>query len=410
MPDRSIVADVLIFGGGIAGLWTLARLAQGGRTAILLESAALGAGQTIASQGIIHGGVKYALGGSVGDASRAIAAMPDLWRACLEGRGPIDLSRVRVLSESQFLWTGKGLGSRLMGLAASRTLRAGVTTLPPERRPDGFRAAPPSVAVYGVPEPVLEPRSLVEALAAPHERLCLRSEPGAVSFEASAGALRAAEVGVGAERWRIEAGLIAFCAGEGNEALLEQAAAALGAPAPPPPPMQRRPLHMVLARERTEGVLPPMYAHAVGMASGPLATVTSQRDASGRRVWWIGGGLAESGVERGAVEQAKHALEQMASLAPWIDWSVVDWATVRINRAESRTDSGRRPDGPAIEDWAGSVVCWPSKLAFAPVVADAIAERAERVPSAHIRPDIPADAPIAPVARLPWEREDLQWL
>lgn len=408
MPPRDIAVDVLVFGGGIAGLWTLARLRAEGLEALLLESTALGAGQTIASQGIIHGGVKYALGGSAGDASTAIAAMPELWTACLNGAGPLDLRSVRVLSDRQCLWTARGMGARLMGLAASKTIRAGVSTLPRDERPEGFRAAPPNIDIYSVPEPVLEPRSLVEAIARPHERRCVRYDADTIRFTARSGTLRAAEVTIDGEPVRIEAALVVFTAGAGNEALLARAADALGDGAPAPPPMQRRPLHMVLARERSEGTLPPMYAHAVGMASGPLATVTSQRDTSGRNVWWIGGGIAESGVDRSAVEQAKFALEQMSSLAPWLDWSVVDWAPVRIDRAEARTDSGRRPDGPVVVDWAGAAVCWPSKLAFAPVVAEQIVahalQRRQPRPAAAID-----DLPPAPIARLPWEREDIKW-
>lgn len=408
MPSRNIAVDVLVFGGGIAGLWTLARLRAEGLSAILLETAALGSGQTIASQGIIHGGVKYALGGSAGDASAAIAAMPELWTACLEGRGPLDLRSVRVLSDRQCLWTARGMGARLMGLAASKTIRAGVSTLARDQRPEGFRDAPANVDVYTVPEPVLEPRSLVEAIARPHERCCVRYNADTLRFTASGGALRAADVSIDGEPVHIEAAMMVFTAGAGNEALLARAAESLGRGAPEPPPMQRRPLHMVLARERSEGTLPPMYAHAVGMASGPLATVTSQRDTSGRNVWWIGGSVAESGVDRSAVEQARFALEQMSALAPWFDWSVVDWAPVRIDRAEARTDSGRRPDGPVVIEWAGAAVCWPSKLAFAPVVADqAVARALERC--RQRAGEFPNDFTPAPIARLPWEREDIKW-
>ena len=50
--------DVLIFGGGAAGLWCLDRFRRAGYHAILLEAKALGRGQTIQAQGIIHGGGK----------------------------------------------------------------------------------------------------------------------------------------------------------------------------------------------------------------------------------------------------------------------------------------------------------------------------------------------------------------
>src|SRR5690606_19834973 len=51
--------DAVVIGGGIAGLWVLDRITAAGYSSLLLERAALGARQTIASQGIIHGGAKY---------------------------------------------------------------------------------------------------------------------------------------------------------------------------------------------------------------------------------------------------------------------------------------------------------------------------------------------------------------
>ena len=70
MPP-SPTCQVLITGAGIAGLWTLRRLLSAGYDAFLLEESAIGSGQTLGAQGILHGGVKYGLDGS----SRAIADM-----------------------------------------------------------------------------------------------------------------------------------------------------------------------------------------------------------------------------------------------------------------------------------------------------------------------------------------------
>ena len=83
--------DVAIIGGGIAGLWLLNRLVKAGYNAVLLEQTALGGDQTAASQGMIHGGIKYTLSGSITGASEAIADMPDHWRSCLAGEGDVDL-------------------------------------------------------------------------------------------------------------------------------------------------------------------------------------------------------------------------------------------------------------------------------------------------------------------------------
>ncbi|MEZ5430716.1 MAG: FAD-dependent oxidoreductase [Verrucomicrobiales bacterium] len=58
--------DVIVFGGGVAGLWILNALAAKGYDALLMTDRELGAGQTLAAQGVIHGGLKYALGQTVG--------------------------------------------------------------------------------------------------------------------------------------------------------------------------------------------------------------------------------------------------------------------------------------------------------------------------------------------------------
>src|SRR5438874_12126869 len=84
--NETIRADVLILGGGIAGVWILDELVRAGIDAILLEKRALGDGQTVASQGIIHGGLKYMFDGHVTTSVKAIAEMPVVWRECLEGR------------------------------------------------------------------------------------------------------------------------------------------------------------------------------------------------------------------------------------------------------------------------------------------------------------------------------------
>ena len=77
---QELHVDVAIVGGGIAGLWLLNRAANAGYSTLLIEKAALGAGQTLASQGMIHGGVKYMLGGITTGASETIAGMPARWQ------------------------------------------------------------------------------------------------------------------------------------------------------------------------------------------------------------------------------------------------------------------------------------------------------------------------------------------
>ena len=69
MESSPLSLDVLILGGGAAGLWLLDELHQAGYRVLLLETESHGLGQTISSQGIIHGGLKYALRGRPSRAS-----------------------------------------------------------------------------------------------------------------------------------------------------------------------------------------------------------------------------------------------------------------------------------------------------------------------------------------------------
>ena len=94
-----IDVEVAIVGAGIAGLWLGNLLAQRGIAFAICEAEAVGGVQTAASQGIVHGGLKYALGGEATSASRSLATMPARWRACLAGHGDADLRGVPVLAE-----------------------------------------------------------------------------------------------------------------------------------------------------------------------------------------------------------------------------------------------------------------------------------------------------------------------
>lgn len=116
-------ADVVIFGGGVAGLWLLHRLRQAGYSAVLFESGTLGGGQTSKAQGIIHGGMKYALQGALTKDSQAMSDMPTVWRQCLAGEGEINLSGVSVLSQQHYLWSPHRFTAKLTGLLASHSLQ-----------------------------------------------------------------------------------------------------------------------------------------------------------------------------------------------------------------------------------------------------------------------------------------------
>ncbi len=417
MPT-TLHADVLIFGGGIAGLWTLARLKRLGFSCVLVESHALGSGQTIASQGIIHGGLKYALDGQVGGAAAAIAAMPELWRDCLAGNAtaPIDLRGVPILSEHYHYWTSQGVLSRLAGAGASRVMRTAVERLGPTDRPPLLRDAPAGIGgvdVYRVGEMVLDARLLVEKLAASGRGRILQAslatghEPARTAGPVRLHCADGREVEVNAQA-------ILLCAGVGNENLLGRFAIADAIQLR----TQRRPLHMLMLRS-APGAL---YGHCVGTSSSPRLTITSGQIAgTEEHVWYIGGQIAESGNDRSADEQIAAAKREVAECMPWLALpAAARWATLRIDRAEGVPQGGSspllpgmRPDVPVVVTKGRTIAAWPTKLAFAPLLADEVVTLLNSMnvsPRADAALDSPLPASAAPpIAPHVWDREDILW-
>ena len=153
--STTLDTDICIIGGGVAGLWLNARLRKAGYHTVLIERGALGGGQSVKSQGIIHGGIKYALGGKLNAATEAIADMPNRWRQCLTGEGELDLSGVRVLSQHHYLWSPGSLISNLAGFFASKALRGRVDQIKGKALPTvfnnpGFKGSPEIGGIYAI--------------------------------------------------------------------------------------------------------------------------------------------------------------------------------------------------------------------------------------------------------------------
>lgn len=384
----ALSTDVLIVGGGIAGLWLNARLRQAGYATLLVESASLGGGQSVKSQGIIHGGAKYALHGALTGASEAIADMPRRWREALAGSGELDLSGVRRLSDAHYLWSPGTLAGKLTSFFASKAVRARVEPVKGEALPAALQDPAFRGSVYRLDELVLDVPGLIE-------RLAELAGPGLLAAREIAPLREAGElVGLCVDGREIRAQRIVLCAGAGNAELL----AALGLSQPA---MQRRPLHMVMVKAPT---LRPLYAHCLGGGPKPRLTVTSHPAADGQWVWYLGGDLAEAeGVARDEAQQIATARRELNELLPWIDLSAARWATLRVDRAEPAQSALARPDNAFLAEQGRLLVGWPTKLALAPDLTDRIFASLERDgvrPAAH--PPLPA-LPRPPLARPAWE-------
>ena len=384
-----ISTDVLIVGAGVAGLWLNARLRRQGFSTVLAESRTLGGAQTVKSQGIIHGGAKYALHGALTGASEAIADMPRRWREALAGTGELDLTGVRLLSEAHYLWSPGTLAGNLTSFFASKAVRGRVDQVKGDQLPPALQDPRFKGKVYRLAELVVDVPSLIE-------RLAELGGDGLLSGQNIEPVFANEElIGLRIDGREIHAQRIVFSAGAGNAELL--ASAGISVPA-----QQLRPLHMVLVKGPS---LKPLYAHCLGGGPKPRITVTTHPAANGEWVWYLGGDIAEAdGVARTPDEQIAVAQKELGNLLPWVDLSQAQWATLRVNRAEPAQSGLVRPDNAFLADQGRLLVGWPTKLALAPDFSDRV------ITALHNDGIQPGNAPVLPefvrppLAQTPWEQ------
>ena len=384
-----ISTDVLIVGAGVAGLWLNARLRRQGFSTVLVESQSLGGAQTLKSQGIIHGGAKYALHGALSGASEAIADMPRRWREALDGDGELDLSGVRILSKAHYLWSPGTLAGNLTSFFASKAVRGRVDQVKGDQLPPALQNPRFKGKVYRLAELVVDVPSLIERLAELAGDSLLAGQTIEPLFE------QGALIGLRVDGQDILAQRIVLSAGQGNADLL--ASAKIKSPA-----QQLRPLHMVLVKGPS---LKPLYAHCLGGGPKPRITVTTHPAADGEWVWYLGGDIAEAdGVLRTPEEQIATAKKELTHLLPWVDLSQAQWATLRVDRAEPAQSGLVRPDNAFLADQGRLLVGWPTKLALAPDFSDRVISALKHdgiQPSAL--PALPT-FPRPPLGKTAWEQ------
>jgi len=397
--ERVVETDVLIFGGGVSGLWLLDALRGAGYGVVLLEADGLGAGQTVASQGIIHGGLKYTLTGLASPAALPIREMPQIWRACLEGQRAPDLRAVRRRADCCHLWRTADLRSWTGAVGARFFLRVRPVVLRREDWPAPLSGCPGQV--LRLDEQVVDPASVVTELARPHSQYVLGADAAAgldfrldASGQVESVCLRSPVDGSALE---MRPRTVVLTAGAGNSELRGRLGLSQEA-------MQRRPLHMAMLR----GKLPVLNGHCVDGARTRV-TITSSGDGQGRVVWQVGGQVAEDGVgmeERGLL---RHVRGELAAVLPGVDLTEVEWASYRVDRAEAITASGRRPDDVGCIREGNVISAWPTKMALVPRLAEVIRGQLEGPGrAASFAENLPRGWPRPETAALPWEVER-QW-
>ena len=390
---RQASYDTVILGGGVAALWAANVLKHAGQSVLVLTNAPLGSGQSLAAQGVIHGGLKYAVGGKLTDSSEALAAMPARWLAALRGEGPVDLRGAKLLCDHQIMWSLPNVVSQVVSFFGSKALRGRSTAIARADYPPVFDTPEYKGKLFRIDEPVVDPVSILRELAkgVANETYLVDWENTA-RLHLSEGQIESVQV-TGDEGVEVEirADTYLLAAGAGNGELLS----ALGVSHPT---MQRRPLHQVIVRKAG---LPDFFSVCVGNGPKPPLVSTTHVDSAGRTVWYLGGDLAEQeGVARSESEQITFVQASLAKLMPWIDLTGAEWFTWRGDRAEPDTRTGDRPPGAYCKRVGNVLVTWPTKLALGPDLADQVLRETSK---SDLPTPPPLNLPRPELGKPPWD-------
>ncbi len=389
--------DIVIIGAGIAGLWLFHRLKKAGYHAILLEKNAIGAGQTIASQGIIHSGMKYAFAGKINKLAEEISAMPDLWRAAMaSGDGDVDLRAAKTNADSQYMLIPSGFMGGLVKLVAKNALGTGVREIPKEDWPDNIKQSGFKGSVIFMNEPVLDIPSVIRALADPYKDYIYKIDWDACEIISSKDGISALKIGDDT----IKAGKFIFTSAASNHHIAKQLGHSHGLQT------QARPLLM--------GFLKPapfeFYAHLVGSSDKPVATITTHKTADNEIVWYLGGGVAERAKESDPNDVISATIKGFKKYLPHIDLSDVTWATLPIDRIEGKSETdGWMPDTPTIHSYGNVFYCWPTKLTFSPLLSDRLYDsvtKSETQPNMSTKHQTCNFLPLCGYTAAPWDTKD----
>jgi hypothetical protein len=384
-PDSSCKYDIVICGGGIAGLWLLNILHSAGFDVLLVEKEALGGMQTIASQGMIHGGQRYLLGPNPSTHANCVASLPDRWDACFSGQGELDLSSVKILSETQVMWPTGGLLSHMVASTATRILQARARKLEVPEVPAALSGLV-GVSVYELPEKVVDVDSLVKVLSAPHTS---RIRRGDVDSLESDGRLTVSGV-------QIQAQVIVCAAGLGNEDLLKLMGVGKGC-------TQQRPLRQLMVKPMPF----PLYGHGITTSYKPRVTITSHPLPSGGYVWYIGGAIADDSLILTEEDAIAFAKKELKAIFYHLDLTQKQWSTWFCVRGEARSKDGRLPNGPVIQEYGNTLAIWPTKLTLAPILGDLVLARLidKRVLPKNLTPrQMPDKLALPHFSQFPWEQ------
>jgi hypothetical protein len=304
--------------------------------------------------------------GNLPPSAHIISEMPALWRNCLAGTRQPDLRGTKILNDCQYIWGTGSVKSRLFMTGSSLALRT--KPVPVERHHWPAALANVPGKVLRVDEQVIDPPSLLSCFLQRNQNHILHIDPAhppqftLANNRVTSVLIHPNPATRNPQPVPIHPTSLIFTAGQGNAALRQLAGL-------PDNVMQRRPLHMVMAR----GNLPRLFGHCVG-GPKPRITVTTAGESPQQNVWLIGGQIAEDGVQMDTPQLIRHAKAELLACIPGLDLTNTQFATYRVDRAEALTTTGQKPDDVHIIQNHNLLTAFPTKLALAPRLANRILE------------------------------------
>lgn len=393
--------DVAVCGGGIAGLWAMHALRARGFHPVLLERHTLGGLQTLSAQGILHGGMKYALDGKVDDIALRLREMPRRWLDAMDGQGEIDLTKVQILSENQYMWSDGSLSGKVTSAMGARMMHGEVEALERSAWPAAFRDLDYRGTVRVLKETVIDVRSAVRSLAEPLAGSLFQAEDLRMQMEGDH--VSSLEIhGTNHDPISLRPRCVVFTAGIGNE----DAAARLPIHQPA---TQRRPLRQMLLRGpvwKLYGHCLEFNRHSLTLDPKPRVTITSHTMPDGTPVWYLGGNIAEKACKMNSVDEAiQFTRHELAAIFPKVRWQDFPIAAWDIDRAEPHQSLRFMPSEPTVSMHGNCMLAWPTKLVFAPGLATRIVQEVvERF--SPLPQSTPLPLPSPNIGQYPWELAD----
>lgn len=385
--------EITIIGGGIAGLCLLSKLkSEGYKNVILLEKNKLGHDQTIASQGIIHSGFKYSFQSEETEITRNISLAPTAWKRLLDDKKH-NLTSTNTLSNKMSLWFEQSFDSSFL---KKHYIRDNSLVFKGARTASIFDQNPHLNSDWSLQERTVDIGSLLDSFKSElDQELVLIKDLTIIKKNDQLTELQIQLPNN--ESLHLNTKILICMAGASNQQFCDKLNI-------PKPAIQLRPLHMIMLK----GDLPKLYGHGLGAGSLPKITITTHQTDRKEMVWYIGGAPAEEGLNTEPIDLVKKTKNHLSNIFTSLNFDKIKGACHRVNRAEAKQANSKRPDSFSIIQSSNIIIAWPTKLAFAPLLANKIFTFIQEKRMIK-KCDTKFNFESPKVATLLWNRSDLKW-